>query len=204
MPVLNIIRKLIEDIPQYHEDVDTLNNNLYYKFKHSPIIPISLTIDGVSVPTTYDEEVGIAIFGTEQTGTISVRYQSVWFSDNTINQILSYQPVNKKLLLIDTNTFAFDIPQYPVRFITKDESGNVISSTFDEDSMQFHATSTTLIVEGVVADIYNTVGTLLLLKASNPQKIRREFLSFTNWGDYPNVAQGLREQADYWFKFSGR
>lgn len=204
MAVLDIIRKLIEDVPQYYEETDTLKSNIYYKYKHSPIITISLTVNGSSVPVTYDEEAGIAIFGSAQTGTLVVKYQSVWFSDDTINQILSYKPIDEKLLLIDDDIFAFKIPQYPVNFITIDEEGNTITSTFDEDTMQFAATSDTLIVQGVVADIYNTVGTLLLLKASNPQKIRKEFLSFNNWGDYPNVAQGLREQADYWFKFAGR
>lgn len=204
MSVLTIVRKLIEDVPQYYEETDTLKNNVYYKFKHSPIIPISLTVNGGTVPVTYDEEVGIAIFGSAQTGTLVVKYKSVWFSDDTINQVLSYKSLKQKLLLIDTNTFAFEIPQYPVNFITKDEAGNIISSVFSEDTMQFIADSTTLIIQGIVADMYNTVGTLLLLKASNPQKIRREFLSFTNWGDYPSVAEGLRNQADYFFKFAGR
>jgi len=204
--VIDIIRKLIGDTVQYHEEQGiTLNNNLYYQFQHFPLIdtPI-MKIDGNPITPTYDLESGNATFATAQTGTLEIKYKSAWFSDVTIQQIMSYVSINEKLLNVGTNLWAFRIPKYPVQYELNEEDGGALTGTFNESTMQFTISATSPIISGIAVDLYNSAGTLLLLKGSNPTQIRKEFISFSNWGDYPAVAQGLREQADYWFKLSGK
>jgi len=204
--VIDIIRKLIGDVPKYYEVKGiTLNNDLYYQFQHFPLIGTpEMEIDGTAVSPTYDLESGNATFSSPQTGTLSVRYKSAWFSDETIQQVMSYIVINEKLLKVGDNKWAFKIPKYPIEYELSEEDGTSLTGTFDETTMQFTITATAPVISGVAVDIYNTAGTLLLLKASNPMQIRKEFISFNNWGDYPAVAQGLREQADYWFQMSGK
>jgi len=204
--VIDIIRKLIGDVPQYYEVKGvTLNNDLYYQFQHFPLIGTpEIKIDGTTVSPTCDLESGNAIFFSPQTGTLSATYKSAWFSDETIQQVMSYIVINEKLLKVGDNKWAFRIPKYPVDYELSEEGGTSLTGTFDETTMQFTITATAPVISGIAVDIYNTAGTLLLLKASNPMQIRKEFISFNNWGDYPAVAQGLREQADYWFQMSGK
>ena len=204
--VIDIIRKLIGDVPKYYEVKGiTLNNDLYYQFQHFPLIGTpEMEIDGTAVSPTYDLESGNATFSSPQTGTLSVRYKSAWFSDETIQQVMSYIVINEKLLKVGDNKWAFKIPKYPIEYELSEEDGTSLTGTFDETTMQFTITATAPVISGIAVDIYNTAGTLLLLKASNPMQIRKEFISFNNWGDYPAVAQGLREQADYWFQMSGK
>lgn len=204
--VIDIIRKLIGDVPQYYEVKGvTLNNDLYYQFQHFPLIGTpEIKIDGTTVSPTCDLESGNAIFFSPQTGTLSTTYKSAWFSDETIQQVMSYIVINEKLLKVGDNKWAFRIPKYPVDYELSEEDGTSLTGTFDETTMQFTITATAPVISGIAVDIYNTAGTLLLLKASNPMQIRKEFISFNNWGDYPAVAQGLREQADYWFQMSGK
>ena len=203
--VIDVIRKMIGDEPVYHEQTGiTLNNDDYYTFPHYPLYadPV-MEVDGTAITPTYYLESGTAQFSSAQTGTLKIKYQSVWFTDETIQQMLSYKFVDEMLKQIDTDKFVFAIPKYPV-YYTITDNGSSVNATFDEATMTFTMTATSPEIKGTIVDIYDTVGTLLLMKANNPQKIRREFISFSNWGDYPAVAQGLREQADYWFTFSGK
>jgi len=204
--VVDIIRKMIGDNPTYHEETGiTLKNDTYYIFPHYPLFdtPV-MKVNAVTITPTYKNESGVAIFASAQSGTLSTEYRSVWFTDETINQMTSYISIEERLKQVDTDKYVFEIPKYPVRYTIKDDNGIVSTVSFDETTMQFTMTAINPIISGIAVDLYNTVGTLLLLKASNPQMIRKEFMSFSNWGEYPAVAQGLREQANYWFTFSGK
>jgi len=147
---------------------------------------------------TYDHSTGVVTFTHPVTDTLIFAYDSVWFEDEQIENMLVYKTIDKELTLIENNKFKFDIPYYPVRYST-----NPSSATFDADTLTFTAGGDSLRFTGTVVDVYSTAATLLLIMPSYPMKIRKEFMGFNDWGDFPTISRGLQAQSDRLFKLSG-
>ncbi len=197
--VIDLIRKLIGDEPTMYEDSFSVENKSIISFSHFPLNSATILIDGTPAQGTLNLEAGYFESTQPLNGTIYLNYSSVWFSDATISAMESYKNLTLTLLPLGNNTFVMPIPYYPVSI--NEVTGATI--TYNEDTNTFTCPIANPQIKGTFIDTYSTVGSLLLLKGSMPEQIKREFSSFTNWADYSQVAKGLQDQAMAWFKMSG-
>jgi len=194
-----VIRNLIGDNPRYYEDTFTASNQNVIQFAHYPVLEATVKVNGNEITGTLDSESGVFIPDNPISGTVYIKYSAVWFTDETINALSAYKDMTVQLLPIGDNKWVMPIPYYPIKFSTA--SGDAI--TYDEQTNTYYCEAETVQITGTFLDIYATVGTLLLTKASMPEQIRREFVSFTDWANYPQISKGLQDQAFAWFKMSG-
>jgi len=194
-----VIRDLIGDNPRVYEDTFTAHNQNVIQFAHYPVISAIVKLNGVDVSGTLNSKNGTFTPDIILDGTVYVRYEAVWFPDEVINSVSVYKNLTLSLLSIGDNKWVMPLPYYPIHF--EETNGNVI--TYDETTNTFYCEATNVQISGTFLDIYATAGTLLLMKASMPEQIKREFSSFSDWANYPEVAKGLQDQAFAWFKMSG-
>jgi hypothetical protein len=194
--VIDLIRTLISDTPQFYEETKSVSNQTIFRFAHYPVVSANLYLDNNAVSGTLYNDSGVFVADTPLTGTLRVVYQTEWFLDKTIYSLMAYVKKTVDLVPVGQDVWAMELPYYPLTFT--ENNGNTL--TYNEANNTFSGTGTAMQITGTFCDIYNTVGTLLLLKGSMPERIQRDFASFTNWGDYPNIAKGLQDQAMAWFK----
>ena len=197
---INLIRTLISDTPRTYEENITVNNQAIIQFAHYPVVEAEILLDGNTVSGNLNQDSGVFEADTPMTGTLHIKYTAVWFLDKTIEQLATYAKKTINLVQVDDDKWVMEIPYYPLHF----EEVNGQTITYDSTTNQFTCQATQPPqISGTFLDIYSTVGTLLLLKGSMPERIKRDFASFNDWGNYPDIAKGLQDQAMAWFKMSG-